>query len=232
MSWPVPVLMYHRMGRAPKGTIVAGQYVPDALFKNHLKLIRWMGFETVHAAEAMAAAQGIMLTFDDAYQTVFDRALPLLTALNWRATTYVVTDQIGGTNDWDVKIGDVVEPLMSRDQLLTWMAHGHKVECHSASHAHLTQLDDEQLHREIFGCRDELEAAMGSPVDSFCYPYGNEDLRVRQAVEQAGFRFGFATTKGAWTSQTDPYRIPRINCRRDTWTPILFLKLRRALSNR
>lgn len=227
----VPVLMYHRIGRAPKNTIVPGHYVGPATLKNHLKLLRWMGYDFVDAEHALESPRGAMLTFDDAYLSVFELALPHLLAQKARATTFVVTDLIGKTSEWDVRKGDCPEPLMTAEHLKTWIEHGLAVGCHSATHPMLASLDEDQLEREIVHSRQQLFHSTGVLTDTFCYPYGNEDLRVRAAVQRAGYRFGFATTKGPWTSKTDPYQIPRINCRRDTWTPILLLKLRRIQSS-
>lgn len=65
-------------------------------------------------------------------------------------------------------------------------------------------------------------------MNSFSYPYGDQDARVRQVVAEAGYACATATTLRSVTSATDPLAIPRVNMRWNTIGAELAHKLRRA----
>ncbi len=52
-----------------------------------------------------------------------------------------------------------------------------------------------------------LQAASGQPVAGFCYPYGDTDQRVVDAVRTAGYSYGCAIWRGRCTSQ---HALPRV----------------------
>jgi peptidoglycan/xylan/chitin deacetylase (PgdA/CDA1 family) len=85
---------------------------------------------------------------------------------------------------------------MKWDQLRTLVGTGHEVGSHSLSHPILPTVDDEQLDREIAGSKAELEARLGVPCESFCYPNGDHDDRVVSAVRRAGYLRAVTTAFG------------------------------------
>jgi peptidoglycan/xylan/chitin deacetylase (PgdA/CDA1 family) len=99
--------------------------------------------------------------------------------------------------------------LMSWDQLRGLAGAGHEVGSHSFSHAILPLVDDAQLEREVAGSRRRLEAELGRPCESFCYPNGDCDDRVAEAVRRAGYRRAVTTTWGANGPEADAVRLRR-----------------------
>jgi peptidoglycan/xylan/chitin deacetylase (PgdA/CDA1 family) len=80
-------------------------------------------------------------------------------------------------------------------------AAGHEIGSHSHSHPLLTQCDDAALERELVESRRQLERAIGAPVTSFCYPNGDWNRRVLEAVRRAGY-VRAVTTKHGWNAPT------------------------------
>ncbi len=103
--------------------------------------------------------------------------------------------------DWD--------GLMSWEQLRALATGGHEIGSHSLSHPILTLVDDLQLEREMGGSKARLEAMLGTPCESFCYPNGDSDPRVREAARRAGYRRAVTTTWGANAPGTDPLQLRR-----------------------
>ena len=99
--------------------------------------------------------------------------------------------------------------LMSWDQLRGLPPRGHEVGSHSLSHPILTLVDDAQLEREVAGSRARLEAELGVPVLSFCYPNGSCDDRVAAAVRRAGYRRAVTTRWGSNAAGADDVRLHR-----------------------
>lgn len=168
------------------------------------------------------------ITFDDGYESVGRLAYPILMEMRLPATVFVVSDAIGKTNAWDVKIGDRTEKMLDLSQLREMSANGIEIGSHTVSHAHLTALSDSDLAAELGDSKKAIEDLIGKPVEGFAYPYGEWDARVKDAVVQAGYRYAAATNIGALAPATDPFAIPRINMRWNTHGGRLRRKAERA----
>jgi peptidoglycan/xylan/chitin deacetylase (PgdA/CDA1 family) len=99
--------------------------------------------------------------------------------------------------------------MMTWDELRQLAADGHEIGSHSLSHPILPSCDDERLRSEVAGSRERLAAALGTVIDSFCYPNGDHDDRVVAAVAAAGYRYAVTTTWGHNDRATAPLRLRR-----------------------
>jgi peptidoglycan/xylan/chitin deacetylase (PgdA/CDA1 family) len=86
--------------------------------------------------------------------------------------------------------------MMSWDDVRALAAEGHEVGSHSMSHALLPQCGDRELEHEVARSKERIEGAIGRRVDSFCYPNGDCDRRVIDAVRRAGYRRAVTTRAG------------------------------------
>nr|MDQ2731504.1 polysaccharide deacetylase family protein [Armatimonadota bacterium] len=134
----------------------------------------------------------------------------------------------GKTNTYHTPEQDLFEPMLSADQRKEMLASGIEFGSHTQHHVHLTGCSPNELREEIAGSRQDLEALLGRPAFSFCYPYGDQDDRVRQAVVDSGYESACSTLKGGNHRGGDPYRLRRINIRADTLLPVFLFKLARA----
>lgn len=233
----VPILMYHRIGMPPRGSIVRNHYVSSKQFSRHVRaLCRW-GFRTLSlssmcdgfANPRVMPSKPIVITFDDAYESFFTDAMPTLAAAGMTATVFAVAGCVGGENDWDLAKGDVAERLMSADQLRKARSDGFEVGSHSMTHPDLTQLAGSELDRQVMESRNVLSEIAEVPIEWFCYPYGANDLGVRSAVKNAGYAGACATGKFGNVATTDRFALKRLNVRATTSTLQLALKIRSAL---
>lgn len=202
-----PVLMYHHiepMPLVPKPKHV-GSYLPRSEFGRQLDWLAKRGFRTVTLAESLgskraAGARGatgarpawprkreIVLTFDDACKCFLDHALEELEERRMTATVFAVSSAVGGTNTWDDRNGERTEELMTADDLRLISHRGIEVGSHSRSHADLSNTDHATCKLEIAGSKHEIEQILGSPVDTFCYPYAHFDQAAIEAVQAAGY---------------------------------------------
>lgn len=114
-----------------------------------------------------------------------------------------------------VNEAELHDSAMTRDRLMTWeqlgrmVQHGHDVGSHSATHEILTQLDDASLRREVSDSKELLESRLARPVHSFCYPNGDVDDRVANAVRGAGYRCAVTVEQGDNDGRDDPFRLRR-----------------------
>lgn len=223
-----PILMYHKVGKAPPGAMVPYHYVTSRRLDNHLRALGRFGFQTIRLTDypnQTSVRKPVILTFDDGYLNFTELGLPLFKKHAQIATVFVVVGLIGQTNAWDTKLGDQTEPLMSLDDIREALAAGVEIGCHSMTHARLTTLDQNELRSEVADSKAKLESLLEQSVPTFCYPYGAQNDTVREAVRLAGYTHACSVEKG-WNDQTtDRYLLKRVNVRSDTSTPVLFWKL-------
>ena len=224
-----PILMHHQVGPHRPGSPLNRWRVTPRDFGWQLDTLQRLGYrgvalrDLVEFPESEApkkATRRVVLTFDDGYRGVKERALPALQACGFAATVFVVADRIGGANDWDGETPG--EPLLSADEIRALHGAGIEIGSHGASHRALTGLDAAELSREVGGSRETLERITGAPVTSFCYPYGDFDDRVVEAVHAAGYRAATVIRGGISKDLSDPFRLKRVAVR-GTHTRLDFL---------
>jgi peptidoglycan/xylan/chitin deacetylase (PgdA/CDA1 family) len=114
---------------------------------------------------------------------------------------------------------------MSRGQIAAWCAAGMEVGAHTRTHPRLVGLATEVMEEEVEGSRRDLEALADGPVSHFCYPYGDLDDRVVDAVRRAGFVSATTVRRARARPDDDPYRQPRVLVRGQDPLPRFLLKL-------
>jgi peptidoglycan/xylan/chitin deacetylase (PgdA/CDA1 family) len=238
MSEPtIPILLYHKIGRPPRGARVPGQYVSPGLFRRHLSYLRRLGYESVSLlslarTSAQLPARPVAVTFDDGYLCVHEYAFPTLREFGFAATILVVAGVIGGANTWEQVAGNVAEPMLSLSQMQEMGAAGMEFGSHTCTHPHLTRLSLVEAAREVTESRARLEDAIGSPCLSFAYPYGDWNPEVRGLVAEAGYLAACTTKRASALLSDDPLTLPRINIRRYNILPRFRYKLWRARRRR
>lgn len=101
--------------------------------------------------------------------------------------------------------------IMSEAQLRSLSQAGHEIASHTLTHPILTGLDDEALRHELSGSRRALEPITGRVVEGFCYPNGDHDGRVVEAVKQAGYAWACTARSGRNDPGTPPHLLRRID---------------------
>jgi peptidoglycan/xylan/chitin deacetylase (PgdA/CDA1 family) len=88
---------------------------------------------------------------------------------------------------------------------------GIEIGAHSVSHRSLTTLSDVELEHEVVSGRTMIQRATGTRPESFAYPYGLWDLRIRSRVRLAGYRAGLTLDYGLNRPFADPCSLRRLN---------------------
>ena len=145
------------------------------------------------------------ITFDDCYDNTPD-AIDMLCERGLRASVYVTTGQI----DTKSMIGD--EQL----RLLGDRSDAVELGAHSVTHPRLDELRPSEVDREVGDSKRQLGQLPGRPVQTFAYPYGAYDRRVREAVIAAGFQSAVAVKNALSHSEDDPWAMARWTVRSTT----------------
>lgn len=119
----------------------------------------------------------LLLSFDDATSHNM-RAVDLLEKHGLKACFYLDTDGISREMDED----DV------RD-----ISQRHEIGGHTVSHSNLLELDYERAAWEVFESKKRLESLLKKPVESFAYPYGIYDAKIKSLLPEAGYSSGRTT---------------------------------------
>lgn len=198
----IPILLYHSVADHPS-EFIAPYTVSPATFGRHLDAVAATGATTLTVSGLLAAlAEGslperpVLVTFDDGYRDTLTVAAPALAERGMTSTLYVTTGVVGAESPG----GD---PMLTWSEIGELAALGHEIGAHSHTHPQLDTLSVAAMRREIQGSRTRLQDGTGLPVDSFAYPHGYSDARVRRVVRAAGFTSA-CSVKNALSSPSDP----------------------------
>lgn len=225
----VPVLMYHAF---TDGTSASRFVLPRRAFARQMRMLallryRVIGFEEV--AEVLREGRplprrAVVVTIDDGYADNFEIAYPILRRHGFSATLFLISRRLGAKADWSGDPGPTDgRPLLDLEEVRQMRSGGIAVGAHTRTHPSLTGLPPERAEEEIAGSRADLEAAIGGPVPTFAYPYGELDAQAADAVRRASFRGACTTDPRHARFGDDPLRVPRIEVR-GTDTMLRFLR--------
>jgi len=197
---PVPILEYHVLGAAPEGAPYPELYVTRTDFHRQMDWLDAHRYEAVTLETVEKAwyhggtlpAKPIVLSFDDGYRPQFTYALPELRRHGWPG---VLNLKAEGSDLYPSNVEAMIDA-------------GWELAAHTIHHLDLTTLDAEQLTEEVAGSRRMLRREYGMPVKNFCYPAGQFDSTVIEAVEAAGY-VGATTEIPGYASRGKPYELDR-----------------------
>jgi peptidoglycan/xylan/chitin deacetylase (PgdA/CDA1 family) len=214
----IPILMYHNISPDPSTGSIGHRMEPET-FERQMRYLKEHGYHTVdlgavldfYQKGAAIPEKPIVITLDDGYQGNYHYAFPVLKKYGFTATIFVVTNIVGGQNDFDIKAG-----LKPPTRMLTWEqikemdAAGITIGCHTLDHAHLSKVSPAEARRQIVESKKVLEQVLGREVQYFCYPYGEYNAYIRQVLKECGFRAAVTVNPLLVTGIKDPLQLNRI----------------------
>jgi peptidoglycan/xylan/chitin deacetylase (PgdA/CDA1 family) len=211
--------LYHAVGR--QGEQPSRYIVPAKDFERQMAWLEWRGANVITLEEFLSClreyrlppAHSVVITMDDGYADNYEVAYPILRRYRFPATIFLVSDELGGCNDWDHDSELGGRRLLPRSDIWQMHAGGMQFGAHTRTHPKLDAVPNEQVYDEVYGSRETLERALHVPIRTFAYPYGRYDARTARIVEQAGFWCGCTVRFGANTSLTHPYGLHRFEVR-------------------
>ena len=136
------------------------------------------------------AGQGkvVVLTFDDGYKDFFETVVPILNALNFSATVFILAGLIGSLACWRKKeLQSSV--LLDWDEIHSAIDAGCEIGSHGLYHPNYFHLSTEGLKQEIAGSKRIIEENIEAPVTSFAYPYNIYNGQIMDIVKDAGYKY-------------------------------------------
>ena len=224
----IPILMYHSIESMPKTTVMRSLHVPPRRFDFQMKMLKLLGYQALSLKKLKPYLDGkkqgkvVGITFDDGYQNNLINAVPILLKYNFSATCYIVSENLGLSNTWDLDKGITQRPLMTIDEIKSWLSFGMDIGGHTQTHADLTKISIKAAKREINTSKGDLENTFNTQVTDFCYPFGRFNNLISDLVKESGYLSATTMERGIVKSMTNRFMLPRMPINHRT-LPHLFL---------
>ena len=204
------VLQYHHVSDTTPG---ATSVTPER-FREHMDYLAEWDFEVV-PLEALVKLlregqdlpdKTVAITFDDAYESVYHTAFPLLKKRDWPFTVFVNTAPLdankGGFVNW-AQVREMAEA-------------GASIANHSTEHNHFQRLKPGEsreqwrarIRAEVMAAEQRIQEETGQSHRILAYPYGEYDHRVTALLEELDFA-ALGQQSGALGSLNDLQTLPR-----------------------
>ena len=185
----VPVLCYHQIrARTSADGAADRQYIvsPSVLDKQ-LQTLADAGYTPISGEDYVAhMARGkklprkpILLTFDDASDGQYTRALPILKKHRFIATFFVMTVVLGKPG-W-----------MTKGQVKALDRAGMTIGAHTYDHKAVPEYTSDDFETQLTEPGRELRKIVGHKVELFAYPFGSYSASAIPAMFAAGYRAAF-----------------------------------------
>jgi biofilm PGA synthesis lipoprotein PgaB len=204
------ILQYHHVAT----TTPAATSISPAQFEQHLDYIAEHGYKVWPITRLMTAIEQdqtlpenvLVISFDDAYPSIYANAFPLLKARGWPFTVFVSTAYISETPG----------QYLTWSQLQEMQSAGATIGNHTHDHPHLlrrlanesTGAWQRRVTDQIERAQDLLTSRLGTSSRLFAYPYGEYDHKLEKLVEGLGF-IAFGQQSGAVAPGSDLRALPR-----------------------
>ncbi|MCO7223950.1 polysaccharide deacetylase family protein [Pleionea sp. CnH1-48] len=200
------ILVYHHISdQTPPSTSTT-----PALFKQHLDYLQANQFKVISLQQAIHSVENnhskhpeksVVLTFDDAYLSIYEQAFPILKKRKIPFTVFVSTESVEKQ----------YKAMMNWQQLKELSEAGVTIANHSHTHAHLTQ---ENQNSDVLGRQLDIaqhlltERLQQTPPPLFAYPYGEFNSNLQTLLNTRGW-YGLAQYSGPFSRYSQKTRIPR-----------------------
>jgi peptidoglycan/xylan/chitin deacetylase (PgdA/CDA1 family) len=192
----VPIILYHNIDGKGAFSISA-----EAL-RGQFSMIRNLGIRIVPLRTLIERLETrrpfsdtvMVITFDDGFNAMYTKLLPIANEFRYPVTLFVYTDNIVRRGSKSLTWGKLRELDQS----------GVSVESHTLSHPDLAALSKKpgmesrkKLYEEIYLSKRVLELYLGRDVEMFAFPYGRYDLSLVDLCGLAGYKRVFSTDYGS-----------------------------------
>lgn len=164
------------------------------LIKSHFEVAKQLGYKLVNSISAKQ--NQLMVCFDDGFKGIWDNR-EFFVENSVFPTIFIAVDLIGQ------------DGYLSLDEIKQLSKLGFRFQAHGWSHSDLTQFSKDELHKELYLARIELEHMTGLKIDEVCFPQGYfSDLVVSEA-RKSGYANMYSSDPKPYYSRDVSDIIPR-----------------------
>lgn len=153
--------------------------------------------------------RSLVITFDDGYRSVYEKAFPLLQAHNLTATVFLTVgaDATKPTGCLPTLNG---MPMLDWSEIREMHRWGIIFGAHTQTHPDLTRLSPDHIEAELYNSKNIVEDALGAPVNCFAYPFGRYN-RCSYSLAMRYFKCACSDKLGLVTNASDPFVLERVD---------------------
>ncbi|MFQ6112560.1 MAG: polysaccharide deacetylase family protein [bacterium] len=226
----IPILAYHMVH--PRFDLGITRVTPRQ-FERQIKYLFDFGYKTISFTDFVtqehADDKNVIITFDDAYESVYQFAFPILKSYDFAATIFVITNYVGKWNEWDYSFLRRKLSHCTWEQLENLISEGWEVGSHTITHRNLIGLSDSEAWREVNDSKEFLENQIQKRIGVISYPFGRFNEKVIEFVQKAGYIGGCTLGHNSPESQNFPYAIFRRGVYLLDMLPLFKVKLKSNL---
>lgn len=151
------------------------------MFAKHTQAIRECGFSLV---SKITKNEGeAMICFDDGFRGIYDTR-QFFVEQGLRPTVFLAISLIGQPN------------YLNREEILELQNLGFIFQCHAWSHSDLTEFSKDELKRELYDSKQQLEELLVKAVDEICFPIGYFSQLVLNECKRYGYNTLYSSIPG------------------------------------
>ena len=208
----IPVLGYHSIANNNLNIST-----PPEMFAFQMSFLKSKRFQVISLSQLSSLIfskrelhkKTLALTFDDGLEDFYNSAWPVLYRCGFSATVFVPTNFIGEKSWWYSDYGLAPLPIMGWREIKELSNSGIDIQSHGCSHRKLTGLTPSDIQKEAVDSKKVLEKGLGKSVDFICYPQGDVDRSVIEAIKAAGYKGAICGEDGLYKTGDNPYMIKR-----------------------
>jgi peptidoglycan/xylan/chitin deacetylase (PgdA/CDA1 family) len=188
------VIVYHAIDRVPRSTPGWNGFVRPERFAAQMEYLaehrRVVDLDALFEPDTGGPPR-VAITFDDAYRSVIEHALPVLRELGFPAAVFVPTKWIGARRGWNGHPHTALD-LMSAEELAQLEESGVAVESHGHAHIDYARSEPAVVAADVRTSVERLAELLGRPPRYLAYPYGRATEAAAAEAARLGLRAGFA----------------------------------------
>ena len=199
------VLMYHKFAdeKHPTTSLTVEKLAA------HIKELKSGAYNVIPLPELVEALtekipiadRTIIITMNDAYQSVYKHAWPMLKEAGLPFTVFVTTRPVDKGQ----------AGYLSWNQLKKMADSGVNIGAKTHTLARLATQNTKDIKREIRTAADLLLKKLNVKPYSFAYPYGQASKKAQIAAQMAGYKVAFGQHSGVMHRRTDRFFLPRFS---------------------
>lgn len=220
-NWPVPILMYHSISNdaEPRLSPYYKVNTSPTVFREHIGFLAKQNYRSIDLMKVIdLSKQGtplpeksVVITFDDGFRNFYTDAFPVLQQYGFSATVFLPTAFIQNTRQ-----------VFKEKECLTWAEVRELRQCgvlfgsHTVTHPRLVDLSWNEIKRELYASKQELEQRLGESISTFAYPYAfpqadQQYMRgIKTLLAESGYKCCATTEIGRVKRSDDPFRLKRL----------------------
>ena len=165
----ITTLLYHQI----EDNANAADKVKPIEFEKQMQYLNSTGFTTIKVEdynkwkknEIEIPKKSILITFDDGWRSVYEKAYPIMKKYGLIGTQFVIGDYaneesgVPSYSDWN--------------ELKTMQDNGWNMEAHGMQHTKMLSLSESEFREQLTGIKTEVRDNLGTTPKSFVFPFHN-----------------------------------------------------------